>query len=245
VVSMPQQRASQLLELWERAVVVRPWERGDVLLGATGVTPATLSERNAALLTLRSQLFGRAQPLRCSCAVCGATVEFAVDCDVLAGELVMANDAGALQCLSVDGFLVEFRVPAAADVRIAAARAGERVAFVRELLHRCVIACTGANGEPCSADDLPDSAGLVLSKRLEELEPGAVVCFALTCPECGQHWHAVMDCADVLWSEIQSRAERLLLDVDALARSYGWSEAQVCALTPTRRAAYLQLVGAT
>jgi hypothetical protein len=34
-----------------------------------------------------------------------------------------------------------------------------------------------------------------------------------------------------------------LLDVDALARAYGWSEPQVLALSATRRAAYLQLIG--
>jgi hypothetical protein len=78
---------------------------------------------------------------------------------------------------------------------------------------------------------------------MEALEPGAAVTFDLTCPECGAQWSAPMDCGDVLWSELQVRAERLLLDVDALARAYGWSESQVLALSPTRRAAYLQLIG--
>jgi hypothetical protein len=48
----------------------------------------------------------------------------------------------------------------------------------------------------------------------------------------------------MLWMRLQLAAERLLLDVDALARAYGWSEAQVLALPPLRRAAYLQMVGA-
>jgi hypothetical protein len=37
------------------------------------------------------------------------------------------------------------------------------------------------------------------------------------------------------------RAERLLLDIDTLARNYGWSESEVIALSPTRRAAYVQM----
>ena len=53
-----------------------------------------------------------------------------------------------------------------------------------------------------------------------------------------------MNAGDVLWSELQSRAERLLLDVDALARAYGWTEPEILALSSTRRAAYLQLTGA-
>jgi hypothetical protein len=242
VVSMPQQRASQLLELWERAVVVRPWERGDVLLGATGVTPATLSERNAALLQLRSRLFGSAQPLRCNCITCGTTTEFTIDCEALAREL-SAADADSEQMLSVDGFHITFRVPSPADVHTAASLASDRDAFVSMLLERCVTACVRTDGEAFPARDLPVRVAAALSQGMEAIEQGAVVRFDLTCPECRAQWRSVMDCADVLWCEVQSRAERLLLDVDALARCYGWSEPEVLALTPTRRAAYLQLAG--
>lgn len=242
VVSMPQQRGSQLLELWERAVVVRPWERGDVLLAATGVAPMTLSERNAALLQLRARLFGSAQPLRCNCITCGVTTEFAIDCEALARELSTA-DADSEHMLSVDGFHITFRVPSPSDVRTAAALAGDRDAFVGMLLERCVTACVRSDGEACPAGDLPVPVATALSQGMEALEQGAVVRFDLTCPECRAQWRSVMDCADVLWSEVQSRAERLLLDIDALARRYGWSEPEVLALTPTRRAAYLQLAG--
>ncbi len=37
-------------------------------------------------------------------------------------------------------------------------------------------------------------------------------------------------------------AEQSLVEVDALARAYGWTEAEIMQLSPTRRAAYLQLV---
>src|SRR5206468_730296 len=39
-------------------------------------------------------------------------------------------------------------------------------------------------------------------------------------------------------------AGRLLREVDALARAYGWREPDILALTPWRRDAYLQLVNA-
>ena len=79
---------------------------------------------------------------------------------------------------------------------------------------------------------------------MEEFEPGASLSFDIACPDCGERWSAAMDVGDVLWSELQSRAERLLLDIDVLARAYGWSEPQILALSPIRRAAYLQLLGA-
>ena len=55
----------------------------------------------------------------------------------------------------------------------------------------------------------------------------------------------MIDIAPALWAEVQAAAERSLLEVDALAREYGWSEAEVMALPHARRAAYLQLVGAS
>ncbi|MGH8445497.1 MAG: hypothetical protein ACREVL_09520, partial [Solimonas sp.] len=56
-------------------------------------------------------------------------------------------------------------------------------------------------------------------------------------------WPALIDIAEALWQELRSRAEKILLEVDALASAYGWSEEQVLALSPVRRAAYLQLAG--
>jgi hypothetical protein len=79
---------------------------------------------------------------------------------------------------------------------------------------------------------------------MDELEPGASVGFELVCPECDTHWTTLTNVGEVLWAELRDRAERLLLEIDALARAYGWTELQVLALSATRRAAYLQLVGA-
>ena len=47
----------------------------------------------------------------------------------------------------------------------------------------------------------------------------------------------------LLWSEIHAWARQLLRDVHALARAYGWREADILALSPTRRGIYLELLG--
>ena len=72
-----------------------------------------------------------------------------------------------------------------------------------------------------------------------------MVSFALECPDCGHRWPAPVDVAEALWMEVQRAAERLLAEIDALARAYGWSEEEIVSLSPVRRAAYLQLVSAT
>lgn len=203
-----------------------------------------MGARNAALLELRARLFGNVQPLRCNCPTCGATAEFAVDCDALSRTLVPASDASRVQQLVADGYRIEFRLPDADDLRAVSRCTADDDGFVQALLERCVTHCARDDGGPCDPTALPVAVADALSSRMEELEPGASVSFDLSCPECGERWSASMNVGDVLWSELQSRAERLLFDVDTLARAYGWSEDQVLSLSPTRRAAYLQLVGA-
>ncbi len=83
-----------------------------------------------------------------------------------------------------------------------------------------------------------------LSAQLDALDPGAVLGFALNCPACGHGWSAAIDVGCALWSELQRAAERALIEIDALARAYGWTERDVLSLSPVRRAAYLQLAGA-
>lgn len=236
--------AGELLALWERAAGAASFDRDDALLSALhDKPPASLGARNAALLMLRSRLFGQAQRLRCNCPHCGAVSEFSVDCDALSQSLLPAADAARPQRLDAEGWCVEFRLPDVADLRAASGRSADDAGFVQALLHRCVSRCEH-EGSVHPPHELPPSVAQALSQRMEALEPGASVSFDLTCPDCQQAWAAPMDPGAVLWSELQTRAERLLLDVDALARAYGWSESQVLALSPTRRAAYLQLVDA-
>ena len=103
----------------------------------------------------------------------------------------------------------------------------------------------------CTRDDanvpvgaLPDAVLDILSQRMEALDPAASVSFAVECPHCDTQWEARLDVGQLLWQKIQAAAESLLLDIDALARAYGWTECEVLQLNPLRRAAYLQMVNA-
>jgi hypothetical protein len=43
---------------------------------------------------------------------------------------------------------------------------------------------------------------------------------------------------------MDARARALLAEVHSLARAYGWTEPEILALSPQRRAAYLEMAGA-
>jgi hypothetical protein len=235
----------ELLGLWEQAAATPPARRSDVLLAAQCEAPiSSLGSRNAALVALRGRLLGNTQPLRCTCIACGAVADFSVDCTALEHALLPAPGSGEPQQLEAAGWRIEFRLPDIADVRRALHECGNVQEFVGILLACCVVRCGREGGEHCAPRDIPAAVAEALSRRMEELEPGASVGFNVTCPECAAQWTAPMDVGEVLWAELESRAERILLDVDVLARAYGWTEPEVLALSPTRRAAYLQLVGA-
>ncbi|MEP7100350.1 MAG: hypothetical protein ABI781_07565 [Burkholderiales bacterium] len=238
-----------LLALWERGVGEGGVVRDDLVLHALapdGAPPRTLGERNARLLSLHAQCFGGAMALLSHCPQCGAASQFDVDSDALAAELPVAAERAAdpavAHRLEWQGHAIEFRLPDAADVA-AESRAPDEEAFAQALLRRCVLACTH-DGAALSLRDVPAPALDALSRRMEALDPAASVSFALECPQCAAHWDARLDVGQMLWHKLQAAAERVLLEVDALARCYGWSEREVLRLSPTRRAAYLQLAAA-
>jgi len=228
-----------LLTLWEHGLAQPATRRADALLHlAQGERAPTLGQRNARLARLHAQWFGAALPLRSHCPACGASAEFSGDCDALAdAERPLPEAPLRLQC---GAHAVDFRLPVADDVAVIAACADDEDDFARRLLLRCVLACT-RDGHAVPPDALPPEALDALSQELEALDPSASVSFLLSCPACQRPWDARLDLAQLVWQKLQVAAERLLLDIDMLARHYGWTERDVLALSATRRAAYVQM----
>lgn len=236
--------ADALLALWERTLGQGPSARDDALLQALPGTeaPRTLGERNARLLALHAQWFSNELELLSHCPACGTAAQFSADCAALAAQPPAPGAALPLHRLEADGHAIEFRLPAPADIAAASA-AHDDEAFVGELLASCVLACT-RDGVPVSPQNLPAPVRAALSQRMEALDPAASVSFALECPQCNTPWEARLDVGQPLRQKLQAAAERVLLDVDGLARAYGWTEPEVLRLSPARRAAYLQLATA-
>lgn len=236
-------RDQALLELWEHGLGHPAPARGDALLRADDdlAAPATLGERTVRLLKLHAALFGTEVELLSRCPACHSTVNFASDCAGLLARLPLPA-IDALHRLEADGITIEFCLPSSADV---AATSNEQTdeSFARRLIDGCVLAAT-RDGEEVAVSELSDAALDAVSRQMETLDPAAVVSFAVACPECERQWNAPLDVGQLVWQKVQVAAERLLLDVDALARAYGWTEREVLSLSPARRAAYLQIVTA-
>ena len=92
--------------------------------------------------------------------------------------------------------------------------------------------------------ELPDEIIETISAAMLEADPTAEIILHLTCPACAHEWDLLFDIADFFWSEISAQAQRLLREIDALARAYGWTEREILNLPAQRRQTYLEMVAA-
>ena len=232
---------AMLLSAWERTLAVaRPWREIALLAAASGEPAERLArlpvgERDRRLLDLREHAFGNRLDCETACPACGARLELELTAaeirppsrDVQPSDLRMTDEST----------VVTFRLPDSADV---AASRGSIRDPEELLLSRCVVEATH-EGAPVDGAALPIAVRESLAARMAELDPLAELLLQLTCPECAHSWQADFDPAAFLLAEVDAWAARVLGEVDRLARAYGWSEAEILALSPLRRRRYLEL----
>lgn len=227
--------ASVWLDAWERSMSAPPVRRPVILLEAMhgpGAQPASwpLGRREAALLELRSALFGQTLESLAACPKCGAAVEFTVH----AGELLAAAPEAVPERVEVNtaGLQAAFRLPDTRDIEAAGAvPAAERRTFLLSL-------CCTAGGEPAGGWTEEQLAAATLA--MSAADPLGDLSLRLTCPDCAHPWEAPFDTGGFLWLELQAWAARLMQEIHALAAAYGWTEPEVLALPPHRRRFYLE-----
>jgi hypothetical protein len=113
---------------------------------------------------------------------------------------------------------------------------------MQSLIRRCLLGIIH-RGKEVSIEMLPDEVLEEASDRMSKADPQADVELALSCPQCGHKWQMYFDILSFFWKEIDSWAYRTLQDVHSLASEYGWSEAEILAMSNRKRQAYLDLVG--
>ncbi|SOD63440.1 hypothetical protein SAMN06297387_110172 [Streptomyces zhaozhouensis] len=202
---------------------------------------APVGARERDLYALRAALFGATMRVVTECGACGEVVEFDLDALQLSTP---PQPSRAPARVAHDGWELEYRVPTVADLGAVADTAADAAEARRLLAARCVTAAW-RDGEPRPVEELPEPLPEPLVRRLaeaaERADPGADLTLKITCPECGATTPAALDIASHLWTELDSWARDLLLDVHLLALAYGWSESSILALSPLRRRYYLEL----
>jgi hypothetical protein len=170
------------------------------------------------------------------CPACGVRLEVGIPAERLLGHPGAGGPGAGL--LEAGGFSIEFRAPSTRDLLELESSGGGAEA----LASACVTSASDANG-PVDPGQLPKEVLEPLAARMLESDPLAEIQVDLECEGCGRRWPMLLDLPSFLWKEISARARRLLLEVDALARSYGWAERDILAMSGFRRQCYLELLG--
>jgi hypothetical protein len=207
-----------------------------------------LGERNALLLELRAATLGRRMDGFVNCPECGAHLEIVLN----AGEL--ATGIRALHPPSPSE-IAGYTMRAANTLDLLATSAAEDQEQARAIL----LART-MNVPKAVLDQLDELDAGVGSRQWLQSQPAPVVDLSLDrfqqmnesaeirvqfhCAVCRNHASVDVDIARFFLGEIASAARRLMADIHALARAYGWSERSIAGMSASRRAAYLEMLGA-
>lgn len=237
--------ASELLSVWESGRTRRPVDRALLMLRTIcpelpedALAELSVGQRDARLLAAHAAMFGERLDGAAACPHCGERLEFSISVADLQQD--SASSAGTPIMVEEGGLRLSVRPPDSRDVA-AIAPAGSVEEARRLLLQRCV-AVEGEAGSDVDVALLPAVGLDRISALLSEREAQADVTLAMRCVACGHAWQLLFDIGLFLWNEIEACAGRLLAEVDALARTYGWREADILAMSGTRRAAYLDMV---
>jgi hypothetical protein len=234
---------AELLSVWERGQARPPVERALALLAAAcpeetpdALARLSIGRRDAFLMTLREWTFGPRLVSLAACPDCGERLEL----DMAVADLRVPSTGPVPERLemTVDGYEVSLRLPDSRDLEAIAGEA-DLPALRQRLLGRCLLAVRHRGKEA----SLPEALASAAVARLAEADPQADVQLSLSCPGCGCSWLAAFDIVTFFWREIEAWAARILREIHALARAYGWSEGEILALSPQRRQIYLQMVG--
>lgn len=228
---------TDLLGLWESGARRHPLDRA--LLALAAAFPGTaydsladwpIGRRNRALTRLRCRCFGPSLRGWTACAGCGEKLEFELDGRVLAGGEA-DGDAPAGEPVAAHG--QSFRIPTSRDLARAASEKDPAAGAIR-ILEACVVGPVPASGwSEAAVSDIGD--------QLARADPLAEMNLALHCPSCGRDWQEALDVVSFFWTEVESRARRILAAVHTLASVYGWTESEILSLSETRRSAYLEM----
>ena len=239
--------ANDIIRVWERGQGKPYLERAMLLLtaalpdvGRNALADLTIGQRDAILLALREKTLGSALQMYDRCAQCSESLEFTVSTSDIR-MMEVSEEKPAERELRHSGYVVRYRLPDSWDLAFVR-ELGDVVQARSQLLQKCILAARH-NGTAIRPEDLPNEVVNALTARMEVDDPQADIQFNVRCPTCGFNWQTIFDIVPYLWTEISVAAQRLLIDVHALARAYGWDQDDILAMSAARRRFYLEIVG--
>ena len=235
-------KAEDLLLIWEYARERDPAQLRTVLMGVLrpDLGPVDLEAMSLGRVhqaMIRTLCDMAAAPLRgqATCPACGEVMGFHMD----PTRLLIPPEPEALVVEHQD-YRLRLRPPSGRDLAMVLAL-GEETSAWEYLVEACLVSARDSMG-PVAPTSLPAEIIALAGEALAEADPGLIYRLSMKCIECGHQWSPQLDPALFLVREAKAAAKRILIEVDRLAKTYGWSEAEILAMSPRRRQTYLDLV---
>lgn len=238
-----------LLSIGERAAIVGNDDWAIDLLATAFVSDNTdvftdmdINSRDTLLTQVRCALFGPAFDCSTQCPECDERLEWQVTAATM-NIPMRPLDAGhpaafsRLRTAQLAGADVRFRHPTTRDLIRARDAADPEI----QLLQACVMSAS-KQGNPIPRQSVGTDVLRKLAAELEKDALGARPGFDLRCPACDARFSRALDILVYLRDELKAWAKKLIGVVHQLAFAYGWSEREILAMRPARRAAYLERV---
>ncbi len=238
--------APELLNIWDRGLTASPIQKALIILASAcqdksikELSRLSIGSRDALLMDVLENNFGRILACATTCPGCGEKLELTLRSDDLRAP--MPDPLQGEADLKIDEYEVRFRLPDSLDLG-AASLCHDLISARQVLIERCLLEAR-REGLNLKSSELPQTVIDSISSRMEEMDPQANLQIDFTCPSCGIKWFSPFDVMPFLWTEIDAWAKRTLREVHLLASAYGWSEAEILAMSQWRRQAYLEMIG--
>lgn len=250
---MQELSADDLLHIWEWGQGRSRIHQALVILAAAHpeaqpeqLAQLSIGQRDAQLLTLRARTFGPQLQATTQCPKCTEALEYEI-----AVPDITVTPAIALPKITApaelppthhwqqESYSIYFRLPTSADLLAVGDQPPE--AAQKLLLTQCISSIEEDN-RSLLPQDLPPATVQSLIAYIAEQDPQAAVELALSCGTCQHTWTQLFDIVSFFWQELTVAAQRLLQEIHAIATVYGWSEADILAMSPLRRSAYLNVI---
>lgn len=236
---------SSLLKVLEQGLDQPTYKRALLLLGiaypevgSEGLATMSIGQRDRRLLLLRERLFGSRMECTVGCPACGTPLEFPCSvADLCLDQLPAFDD---LLELAHGEFAIRYRLPNSHDLQWVLENASEgdgQARLLQRCIHQVIESDRDITGQP-----LPEALQAAVLEGMEQADPQGNMELDLTCPACEKNWQSPFDIVAYLWSELEAWGHRLLGDIHVLASAYGWTEADILAISPWRRRHYLERV---
>jgi len=238
--------AQQIIRTWEIGQRQHPLDRALTMLSVAcpdqspeAIAALSVGQRDAYLLTLRELTLGAQLNSFAECPHCGERLETTLNVEDLRVVEWGQPQPQEYVC-TIEEFEVQFRLPNSWDLAAIVGYRDLKAAKFR-LEERCLVAAS-RSGVAVTYQELPSDVLHQLADQIAACDPQAEILLDFTCPVCEHEWQLLLDIVTFFWTELSNQAKRLLREVHTLARFYGWREADILAMSTTRRQFYLSLV---